>query len=79
MSDLIFSEDDLVRARQDPVFRQRFYADNLDRLLEALNLMRKNADSSAEQARLIKEGVDLAVKLAERLQTKARASGNEAA
>jgi len=49
MSDLI-SEDDLVRALQDPVFRQRFYVDNLDRLLEALNLMRKNTDSSAEQA-----------------------------
>ena len=71
MSELV-SDDDLVRARQDPVFRQRFYADNLDRLLEALNVMRKNSNNT-QQTKLIKEGVDLAVKLADRLNTKAKA------
>jgi hypothetical protein len=78
MSDLV-TEDDLARARHDPVFRQRFYADNLDRLLEALNLMRKRSDHGAEHSRLIKEGVDLAVKLADRLNTKAKTSGTQAA
>jgi hypothetical protein len=78
MSDLV-SEQDLARARQDPVFRQRFYADHLDRLLEALNLMRKSTNNSPAHAGLIKEGVDLAVKLADRLNTKAKASGSAAA
>ncbi len=78
MSDLV-SDDDLTRARQDPEFRQRFYADQLDRLLEALNLMRRNTKITAEQARLIKQGVDLAVKLADRLNTKAKTGGTAAA
>ncbi len=68
MSDLV-SKDDLERARNDPEFRQQMLANNLERLLEALNDMRKVADSkSPEAARQIREGVDLAVKLAERLQ-----------
>jgi hypothetical protein len=79
----LISDEDLARARQDPVFHQRFYADNLDRLLEALDMMRKNAGNSAEQTRLIKGGVDLAVKLADRLNTKSKSppkfSGSAAA
>ena len=68
MSDLV-SKDDLERARSDPEFRQQMLANNLERLLEALNDMRKVADNkSPEAARQIREGVDLAVKLAERLQ-----------
>ena len=78
MSDQV-TEDDLVRARQDPDFRQKFYAYNLDRLLNALNAMRKRADNSPERARLIKEGVDLAVKLADRLNTKNNDPGPQAA
>jgi hypothetical protein len=69
----LVTDDDLARARRDPDFRQRFYADSLDRLLEKLNEMRKtNGDG-----RLIKEGVDLAVKLAERLNTKANIAKSE--
>ena len=74
----LVTEDDLARARQDPVFRQRFYADHLDRLLEKLNQMRKSGGNDPERGRLIKEGVDLAVKLADRLNTKARSSGEAA-
>lgn len=73
MSDLV-SDEELARARRDPVFRQRFYADHLDRLLEKLNEMRKAGVDGPERARMIKEGVDLAVKLAERLNTKANMS-----
>jgi hypothetical protein len=68
MSDLV-SEGDLERARSDPEFRQQLLADNLERLLQALNDMRKVPDNdSADAKRQIREGVDLAVKLAERLQ-----------
>ena len=68
----LVTDDDLARARRDPEFRQRFYADNLDRLLEKLNQMRKSGGDPA----LIREGVDLAVSLAERLNTKANAQRN---
>ena len=67
----IVTDEDLARARKDPIFRQRFYADHLDRLLEKLNEMRKSGANDPERARMIKEGVDLAVKLADRLNTKA--------
>jgi hypothetical protein len=69
MSDLV-SEDELKRARSDPEFRQQLLAQNLERLLEALKEMRKASDNdSPDAARQIREGVDLAVKLAERLQS----------
>jgi hypothetical protein len=77
MSDLV-SDDDLARARHDPEFRQRLYADNLDRLLEKLNDMRKAGPDDPARARMIKEGVDLAVKLAERLNTRASTAGEAA-
>ncbi len=67
MSTLV-SEDDLSRARQDPAFRQQLLADNLERLLDALNRMRRANNDNPEVTRQIREGVDLAVKLADRLQ-----------
>jgi len=67
MGDVV-SEDDLARARRDPAYRQKLLAENLDRLLEALNFMRRVNDDSPESARQMREGVDLAVKLADRLQ-----------
>ena len=77
MSKLV-SEEDLARARQDPAFRQQLMADNLERLLEALNKMRKANSESPEAARQIREGVDLAVKLADRLQQNAGSAGQAA-
>ena len=65
MTDLVTS-DDLQRARSDPEFRHQLLAHNLERLLEALNEMRKGTNENA--ARQIREGVDLAIKLADRLQ-----------
>jgi len=70
MSELV-SEDDLTRARHDPGFRQKMLADHLERLLDALNRMRRANNASPEAARQIREGVDLAVKLADRLQQNA--------
>jgi len=69
MSDLV-TEEDLARARIDPEFRLEFMAGKLEMLLEALNKMRRASDTQPEAARQIREGVDLAVKLADRLQQK---------
>jgi hypothetical protein len=65
---ILISDDDLARARRDPAFRQQLLAENLERLLEALNKMRRTQSPSPEAARQMREGVDLAVKLADRLQ-----------
>ena len=78
MSELV-SDDDLARARLDPAFRQQMLADNLERLLEALNKMRRSHSPSPETAKQIREGVDLAVKLADRLQGNNTAPGPRAA
>ena len=78
MGDLV-TEDDLARARRDPGFRQQMLAENLDRLLEALNKMRKSSNLKPDAARQIREGVDLAVKLADRLQSDDRSGGPRAA
>jgi len=78
MSDLV-TADDIKRARNDPEFRQQLMAQNLDRLLEALNKMRKAADVKPDAAKQIREGVDLAVKLADLLQQNAPNPGPKAA
>lgn len=62
------TDEELARARQDPEFRQKFMADHLDRLLEALNVARRSA-ANPTKAKQIREGVDLAVKLAEILNS----------
>ena len=67
MSDLV-SEQDLARARSDATFRTQMMVANLDRLLEALKQMRAAEAASPESDRQMREGVDLAVKLADRLQ-----------
>jgi N-glycosylase/DNA lyase len=67
MSALV-TEQDLSRARRDKAFRQQLMADNLERLLEALRQMREAENPSPQAARQMREGVALAVKLAERLQ-----------
>jgi hypothetical protein len=78
MSRLV-SEDDIVRARSDAAFRQQLLAENLERLLAALNNMRRNNDPDPKSARQIREGVDLAVKLADRLQKNDKKGGPRAA
>lgn len=68
MTELV-TTDDLAKARSDPEFRHHLLAQNLERLLEALNEMRKSSDDkNPDAARQIREGVALAIKLADRLQ-----------
>jgi len=64
---------------QRPDFRQQLLAHNLEQLLEALNEMRKANDTYPTSVRQIREGVDLAVKLADRLQQNERNPGPRAA
>jgi hypothetical protein len=60
------SDDELVRARTDPAFRQRLLSENMEVLLAGLKQARKSpASTGAEQ---IREGVQLAVRLAELIQ-----------
>ncbi|MGH6988851.1 MAG: hypothetical protein ACREE3_03055 [Stellaceae bacterium] len=78
MSDLVSAED-IARARNDPQFRQQLLANNLERLLKALNIMRRSNSASPQAARQMREGVDLAVKLADRLQQQGGSPGPRAA
>ena len=76
---VLVSEQDLARARGDAEFRQLFLQDNLERLLAALKTLRSAADPNPASARQLREGVDLAVKLADRLQQTAQGKGPQAA
>ena len=69
MSDpALVTDDDLARARLDPAFRHRLVADCLHLLLSELNKLRARTGADHNSARQIREGVDLAVRLAELLQ-----------
>ena len=60
------TDEDLAQARRDPAFRQRLLAKNLDRLIAELNRLKSATTKiDATRARQIREGVQLAVKLAE--------------
>lgn len=61
------TEAEIDRAKQDPEFRQQLLAKNLDQLLGALTKLRGAKAGKAESDAQIREGVDLAVKLSERL------------
>jgi hypothetical protein len=67
------TEEDLERARRDPAFRRKLLSDSLEALLARLNKMRSSSRSlDKTSARQIRDGVDLAVKLADLLQTAKR-------
>jgi hypothetical protein len=58
--------DDLDRARRDPQFRRKLLQQNLDELLTAIKSARTHP--SGNGTKLIREGVELAVRLAEIIQ-----------
>ena len=73
------TDDDLARARRDRGFRRKLLADNLERLLNALNVMRNSGGGAdPELARQIREGVDLAMQLSNRLHALGDGQGNAA-
>jgi hypothetical protein len=72
--DDVVTESELAKARNDPTFRQQFLARNLGLLLEALKRTPTH-NQDPQKTRQIKEGADLAVKLADRLQSRQPAPG----
>ena len=63
----LVTDDDLARARLDPAYRHQLVADSLSMLLNEIKKMRA-AHADADDCREIREGVKLAVQLAELLQ-----------
>jgi hypothetical protein len=63
----LVTDDDLTRSRADPEFRHRLLADNLELLLDELKRLRRGKPDQ-QSVKHIREGVDLAVQLAEILQ-----------
>jgi hypothetical protein len=63
----LVTDDDLARARLDPGFRHQLVAQNLEMLLNQIKRLRARRPEAAE-CREIREGVRLAVQLAELLQ-----------
>jgi len=62
------TDADLAQARQDPVFRQKLLTQSLEVLLAGLQKTRSGRAGSGADAKLVREGVALAVKLAELIQ-----------
>lgn len=63
------TEADLDRARQDPAFRHKLLQQSLDLLLSRLQKQRQSPRSGAATAGQMREGVTLAVRLAELIQS----------
>ncbi len=66
------TEDELARARTDPAFRQKLLSQNMEALLAGIKKLRKAP--AATGAKQIREGVELAVRLAELIQGPAKPS-----
>jgi hypothetical protein len=60
----VVTDSDLARARQDRAFRQRLLTESLELLLGELSKLQRAAPSGA-RADQVREGVKLAVKLAD--------------
>ncbi len=60
----LVTESDLARARHDQDFRQRLLTESLELLLGELNKLQRAAPNDA-RAHQVREGVELAVKLAD--------------
>jgi phage shock protein A len=62
------TDAELTRARTDPAFRQKMLEQSLETLLEGIKKLRRTAPSSTADVKQLREGVELAVRLAEILQ-----------
>ena len=63
------TDAELAQARQDPEFRQRLLKQSLELLLASLQKLRAKPSAANASAKQIREGVQLAVRLAELIQT----------
>ena len=65
----LVSETDLLRARTDPEFRQRLLGRNLEALLSSIKKLRgASTQLHGSDAKKLREGVELAVRLSELIQ-----------
>jgi len=62
------SDADLAQARRDPAFRQKLLAESLETLLAGIKRHRVAGPAEGPNARQLREGVELAVRLAELIQ-----------
>jgi hypothetical protein len=62
------TEDELARARTDPAFRQKLLSQNMEALLAGIKKLRKVPAANGPGDKRIREGVELAVRLAELIQ-----------
>jgi len=62
------TDADLAQARRDPAFRQRLLEQNLEALLTGMKKLHGAAPPSGAGAKELREGVELAVRLAELIQ-----------
>jgi hypothetical protein len=62
------TEDELARARTDPAFRQKLLGLNMEALLAGIKKLRKAPATIGTGDKQIREGVELAVRLAELIQ-----------
>jgi hypothetical protein len=65
------TDDDLTRARTDRAFRQKLLEQSLEALLAGMKKLRKANPSAGANARQLREGVEMAVRLAEIIQNAA--------
>jgi hypothetical protein len=63
----LITDSDLARAREDAEFRQRLLTENLELLLGELNKLQRAANK-AKRPDQVREGVELAIKLADLLR-----------
>jgi hypothetical protein len=62
------TDADLSRARSDPAFRQRLLEQSLEALLASMKKLRGSGAPNGAGTRQLREGVELAVRLAELIQ-----------
>lgn len=63
------TDDDLARARKDRAFKHALLASSLEQLLTALNKLKvANPDADAALTKQIREAVELAVELSDRIR-----------
>lgn len=65
---LPITDADLARARGDRAFRQKLLEQSLETLLAAMKKLRKADPAAGANARQLREGVEMAVRLAEIIQ-----------
>jgi hypothetical protein len=66
------TEDELARARSDQAFRQKLLSQNMEALLAGIKRLRKAQAPTSSETKQIREGVELAVRLAELIQEPAK-------